>query len=295
MTAGEVENVLEGGGQGEHAGAVRGYAEVIRLFMAHGSDLPFAESQIKYLQSLLLRHDAESDGARRRYRDGHRPPRVGGGWWATGPVSPRQDIAGEMAELVSWSRETLDSQALHPLLVCGLFLGRFMAIRPFAIGNTRLVFALAVYFLDRYGYSHVRVTPFEEVLDEGRESAAEALLALGGDRDDAGPWIRWFLAAVAASQDRALAVVAARPDIAPKDEAVAPAVQVGAGGLERLHPRAERILAAMRERGAAKIGELLPVVGAPRATVKKDLRALVDAGRLVTRGVRKGTVYYVVE
>jgi hypothetical protein len=48
----------------------------------------------------------------------------------------------------------------------------------------------------------------------------------------------------------------------------------------------------MRERKAAKIGDLLPVLATPRATLKKDLRALVDAGYLVSEGVRKGTVYH---
>jgi len=39
--------------------------------------------------------------------------------------------------------------------------------------------------------------------------------------------------------------------------------------------------------------DLLPALAIPRATLKKDLRALVDAGRLSTTGVRKGTVYRV--
>jgi Fic family protein len=168
----------------------------------------------------------------------------------------------------------LEAGEFHPLLAIGTFLARFLWLRPFAAGNRRLGFALAVYLLDSYGYTHVRQASLEEVLDERREAGAEALREASGEREDATAWVHFLLDAVSESQRRALE-------------------RLAGGTTPRLTPRLSRLLDAMRERRAAKIGDLLPVLQTPRATLKKDLRALVDAGYLVSEGVRKGTVYHV--
>jgi hypothetical protein len=137
----------------------------------------------------------------------------------------------------------------------------------------RLGLALAVYLLDSYGYGHVRQASLEEVLDERRDDGTAALGEACGEREDATAWVHFLLDAVAESQRRGLDRCSAGPSM-------------------RLTPRQSRLLDAMRERRAAKIGDLLPILETPRATLKKDLRALVDAGLLVSEGVRKGTVYH---
>jgi hypothetical protein len=228
--------------------ATRGYSDLIRLVMDHAGEVPFIESQVKYFHSLLLRHDASAAGHRRQYR-------------------PDEPIGREMPELVAWTREMLETGRLHALLAIGVFLFRFLAIRPFAGGNARLALALAVYLLDRYGYTHVRIVPFEETVAERREAFAAAA-------EDSAAWVCVFLDAVCESE----AIALDRTD---------PAASV------RLSPRLGRLLEVMRERKAAKIGDLLPVLATPRATLKKDLRALVDAGYLTAEGVRKGTVYHI--
>jgi len=253
--------------------AEEGYGDVLRLVMGHSGEVPFAESQIKYFHSLLLRHDPTAAGHRRQYRSADVPP-TGGGAWATSEAHAADKAAAEMPRLVSWTRETIETEALHPLMTIGLFLGRFLCLRPFAAGNTRLALALAVYLLDSYGYGHVRHASLEEVFDERREAGAAALAEAAGEREDATAWVRFVVDAVCESERRAL-------------ERLAP------GSVLRLTPRQTRVLEAMHERRAAKIGDLLPVLDTPRATLKKDLRALVDAGYLVSEGVRKGTVYHV--
>ncbi len=252
-----------------------GYGDVIRLVMDHASEIPFTESQIKYFHSQLLRHDSSAAGHRRQYRRPGIAPDPSSSAWAVGSPPSAEVAAAEMPKLVAWTRETLETGQLHPLLPISVFLCRFLCLRPFVSGNVRLALALAVYLLDSYGYSHVRVASLEEILAEHRDAGAAALEEALGDREDATAWVHFLLDAVHESQQRALESSGATPIAA------------------RLTPRQTRLLDAMRERGAAKIGDLLPILQTPRATLKKDLRSLVDAGYLVSQGVRKGTVYHV--
>ena len=105
------------GGEAETGdAAARGYGDVIRLVMDHAGEIPFTESQIKYFHSLLLRYDPSAAGHRRQYR-------------------PDPAVAAEMARLVGWTRETLETERLHPLLTIGVFLCRFLVVRPFASGR----------------------------------------------------------------------------------------------------------------------------------------------------------------
>jgi hypothetical protein len=295
--------------------------------MAHAEDLPFSENQIKYLQSLIVRHDDGSVATRRRYRDAATAPASSGGWSVPAPVGAL-DIAEEMGRLVAWTRETLEAGlrenveagsaeilgaagggtfdgrrevvetgTVHPLVVVAVFLGRLLVVRPFASGTTRLAFVLSVYFLDRYGYHCVRMVPFEEVLDDLLPEGRLALAALAADPPDASPWVRFVLEAVVEAEKRALALSEGAMPVPAGPEPSAGRNELAAAAPEpvaRLHPRAERVLTAMRERRAAKIGDLLPALGIPRATLKKDLRVLVEAGHLVSHGARKGTVYYAV-
>ena len=136
-------------------------------------------------------------------------------------------------------------------------------------------------FLVQYGYTFQLVAPIELALE-----ARTNLLKAAFDSGDAVGWVAVFLDAfseAAANAADGLTTTGESPATVASREAES----------ILLTPRQERVLAAMRERGAAKIGDLLLVLGIPRATLKKDLRELVGSGRLSSTGVRKGTVYRV--
>lgn len=236
------------------AAAALGYLDLHKLVFAHHAEIPFIESQIKYFHSVLLRHDETAASHRRAYR-----------LTAAGVSAPPPDhVPALMSELVASTRASLDDPGSHPLVVAGDFLFMFLAVSPFAAGNAQLALGLANYLLLLHGYDHVRAAPLEPAL---------APLVTSGSNMATLPdvFISKFLDAVSATQREALGGAAAvRP---------------------RVNDRQERILAILAERGAAKIGDLLPRIGQPRATTKKDLRDLVANGLLVTSGVRKGTVY----
>ncbi len=258
---------------GVHAASVD-YAELLRLIMDRHDEVPFLESQIKYFHSLLLKHDADAAGHRRAYR--REDLKDDSDAWGLGPAPDAAAVAAEMPSLVGWAREALDGEEEHPLLVIALFLFRFLVLRPFADGNGRLARALATYLLVRHGYDHLWQAPLEIAIEARRAECASALRQARADDapGNATPWVEFFFAVVEDTLEKAVGASPPAPGPAP-----------------HMSPRQERLLELMRERGAAKIGDLLRVVEQPRATLKKDLRGLVDAGYLSTTGIRKGTIY----
>ncbi len=251
--------------------ASRGVADALHAVLDRPGDLPLSESQLKYLQSLLLRHDAATAAFRRQYR------REG---------ADAASIPENLAALISWTKDRLDgepdpSERLPAYLVTAAFAWRLLEIRPFTVGNGRLARTVVSQLLVQYGYAFQLVEPVGLELETRAEALKSSLVA-----GDAVGWVSGFLEAFAATAarvaDRMTGTAAAATDtVVP---AQAPVL---------LTPRQERVLSAMSERGAAKIGDLLPGLGIPRATLKKDLRELVNAGQLSSTGVRKGTVYRV--
>lgn len=249
----------------------RGVADALHAVLDRPGDLPLSESQLKYLQSLILRHDAAAAAFRRQYR------REG---------ADAGSIPANLGALISWSKEQLEgvpepSERLPAYVVIAAFAWRLLDIRPFAVGNSRLARTVVAQFLVQYGYTFQLVAPIELALE-----ARTNLLKAAFDSGDAVGWVAVFLDAfseAAANAADGLTTTGESPATVASREAES----------ILLTPRQERVLAAMRERGAAKIGDLLLVLGIPRATLKKDLRELVGSGRLSSTGVRKGTVYRV--
>ena len=60
-----------------------------------------------------------------------------------------------MRELIEWTRQTLDDQRLHPLLIIVVFVVRLLAIHPFQDGNGRLSRIVTTLLLLRAGYAYV--------------------------------------------------------------------------------------------------------------------------------------------
>jgi Fic family protein len=251
--------------------AFRGYAELLRLVMAHHSEIPFLESQIKYFQSLLLKYDVTASSHRRAYRrSGVEMGRTE--VWGL-PGAPSAEIASrEVAHVIAWARAELDSGEIPPCVVIALFIHKFLVLRPFADANGRLALALANYLLIKVGHTHLRSVSLEVAVEARRDECAFALLQSA--RGDTTPWVGYFLSIVADTQRLACEALAARRELTP------------------LTPRQERLLGALRERGTAKIGDLIVATSVPRATAKKDLRRLLELGYIVATGIGKATVYH---
>lgn len=265
--------------------AIPGYADLLRLILDHSDEIPFLESQVKYFHSILLRHDGATASHRRMYRQ----QALTASWWSDWGLdeAPKAGVAAaEMPRLVQWTQQVLSDGSVPALIAIAVFLYRFLVLRPFVTGNGRLAMALAFFLLDRSGYKHVRYTSIETLISERQADCAEALRQsqhAAGDREDATPWVFLFLNLVAESTRRAMEAIPEPSTLQPKPE---PEL--------RLHPRHRQILQAMDEKRSAKIGDLLADLKIPRATLKRDLKDLVNAGYVTSEGIRKGTVYHAV-
>ncbi len=258
------------------AAAVRGVADALHAVLDRPDELPLSESQLKYLQSLLLRHEPAAAAFRRQYR------REG---------ADAESIPADVARLVAWTKSNLELAAesperLPPMLVIAAFAWRLVDIRPFAVGTGRLARVVVAQLMVRYGYHF----GFVESVDEALETRSSGFASAREARDSIG-WVAVFLdavatcaATVARSSARKAPAIAQSTDSGSLTDVSVPVLP---------SPRQTRVLTAMHEFGAAKIGDLLPVLGIPRATLKKDLRTLVEGRRLSSTGVRKGTVYRV--
>lgn len=180
-----------------------------------------------------------------------------------------------MAELVSWTNATLETRALHPLLVIGIFTVTFLAIYPFEDGNGCLSRILTDFFLlcCAYAYGLQLARKRDGTQQAGILPAANLAGSLHG---------RFQLTAMACVlPSRAWATDAATQGEG-RDEHM----------LMMLFPALSlQILEYAREHGRMPLAELVAQTGANRNTLKAHLRKLVAGDHLVLAGKGRGAWY----
>ncbi len=121
---------------------VAGYADVMQTLFESWEMIPITENYIKQLHSILLQYSHKDERHRGNYKmtDNHleafAPDGRSLGILLT-TASPFETPL-LMEELVYWTRAAMSEKQLHPLLITGIFIVRFLAIHPFQDGNGRL-------------------------------------------------------------------------------------------------------------------------------------------------------------
>jgi len=260
---------------------VAGYAELMELIFESWREIPLTENHLKQLHGVLLKHSDKDQRHRGAYKtspnnveavDEH-GQRIGIVFETASPF----DTPRLMAELVGWARPALETDEHHPLLILGVFIVRFLAIHPFQDGNGRLSRALTTLLMLRSGYEFAPFSSLERIIEANKVEYYRTLRSAQGTLDkDESKLIDWlsFFARCLVQQTDALAVRVERERIA------AP-----------LSPLSDQLLVLVRERGKITVREATELTEANRNTVKKHLRKLVEAGKLVQRGSGKGTWY----
>jgi Fic family protein len=183
-----------------------------------------------------------------------------------------------MAELAVETREALESGLIHPLMVIGSFVVRFLAIHPFQDGNGRLSRALTTLLLLRSGYSYVPYASLESIIEENKESYYLALRRTQGtfrtDLPDGEPWLLFFVRALHTQKSRL--------------ERKIEREQLLEGDLPEL---SVRILELARERGRVTSAEILTLTGEKPTTVRNRLTELQERGLLSRHGKARATWY----
>jgi Fic family protein len=260
---------------------VAGYAEATTLVFDSWREIPLTENHIKQLHGTLLKFSQRDEHHRGAYKtvvnnveafDEHGRS-VGVIFETASPFeTPRL-----MQELVAWTKQELEVNTHHPLLVVAVFIVRFLAIHPFQDGNGRLARVLTNLLLQRIGYTYMPYTSLERVVEENREQYYRALRSAQGtlDKDESHlmDWLRFFLLCLV-EQKNSLAEKVKRERL-----------------MTSLSVLDEQLLQLARQHGRLTLTAALTVTKANRNTLKLHLRQLVRAGRLQILGRGRSSWY----
>lgn len=263
---------------------VAGGAQAMELVVEAFADLRLTGDNIRRLHDALLNHADRAEDRRGVCKtfDNHRPAAdpdgndIGRVFETTAPL----EAPCEMEELLAWTTRAVDEEALHPLLIVGVFVVVFLAVHPFQDGNGRLSRILTLLLLLRAGYGYAPYVSLESVIEEDKDLYYKALrrtqTTLKSDRPDWNPWIGFFLRRLKKQKDALARWLDQESE---------------RGGDADLPGLSVQILTLLKANERQTSAQIADGTGANRNTIKVRLRELVDAGRIKRYGKARATWY----
>jgi Fic family protein len=261
---------------------VAGYADVMQILFDSWETIPITENYIKQLHSILLQYSYKDERHRGNYKSVNNHIEafdVGGkslGILFT-TASPMMTTV-LMQELVDWTRTAFTEKQLHPLLIIGIFIVRFLAVHPFQDGNGRLSRVITTLLLLKSGYTYVPFSSLETVIEDNKDSYYLALRRTQKDLDtnnpDWNPWLLFFLRSLKRQKDR-LEMKLEREKIMRSS---LPELSVS-------------ILELAKEHGRITTREIETLTQASRSTIKSRIKELIDMKKLSRNGKGRSTWY----
>ncbi|WP_150005023.1 Fic family protein [Iodidimonas muriae] len=261
---------------------VAGYAAAMETVFAHYDSIGLTENHIKQLHRDLLQYAGKDERHRGAYKtlDNH-VEAFGPDGKSLGVIFETAtpfETPAQMEALVAWTRNAIEADEMHPLIIIGVFVVVFLAIHPFQDGNGRLSRILTTLLLLRANYAYVPYVSLESVIERSKEDYYRTLRRTQGtlrsDAPDWQPWLDYFLGALR-GQKRVLDEKIRREKIL----------------LESLPPLSLEILDIARTQGRVTVAEAAQITGTSRNTVKDHLKALTESGHLARHGAGRGTWY----
>lgn len=261
---------------------VAGYAELMNIIFDDYSIIPLSENYIKQLHRTLLQYVSKDERHRGEYKKlsnsvaafDQNGTEIGIVFETAAPF----DTPRLMEELTEWTRKNLDDFILHPLIVIGVFIVRFLSIHPFQDGNGRLSRALTAMLLLKKGYAYVPYSSIESIIETNKEGYYRALRrtqkGIWGTHADYEPWLSFFLTTLQ-KQKRHLED---KIKIMTKDDT-------------KLGKNARAVLELFDNKTEWNIREVADMLELNINTAAKTIRTLVDAGYLAKHGATKGAWY----
>ena len=261
---------------------VQGYIELLEMVFDRYSAISLTESNIKTLHKHLMDYVDEADRHKGCYKslpnhvmayDNMTKEEVGVVMETTEPAFTEI----EMKKLIQ-AYQQAKARRIHSLLALAEFVLRFLKIHPFQDGNGRLSRILTNLIFLQSGYSFVQYVSHEKFIEDNKEDyylalnkGQKALLKNELPVD----WFVFFLNIL----KQQIVFIRERVDIEKQ--------------LTKLKQREKEILniALQQERITNQI--IRKRLGYSPNTIKKDLKNLVDNGKLDKHGVGKGTYYTV--
>ncbi|MDO8492283.1 MAG: Fic family protein [bacterium] len=194
---------------------VQGYLETLKNVFENHKDLPLREGVIMSLHKELLKYSNKDDLHRGQYK--HKE-NVVGVLNSEGNVAqimfettPAHFTSKEMTELVDWTREALEKERFHPLLIIANFIVEFLKIHPFEDGNGRLSRVLTNLLLLQSGYPFVEYISHEQIVEQRKDQYYFALrssqITFKTNRETISPWLNFFLSVVKAQATKSLVLI----------------------------------------------------------------------------------------
>ncbi len=283
----EVEELLAGlkieSFQSRDEEEVAGYAAAMDLIFESWEQLKITENHIKQLHHVLLQYSSKD----KRHRGDYKTlPNHVAAFDADGKqigivfeTSEPFDTPSHMAELIDWIESGEKDEQLHPLLLTGIFIVRFLAIHPFQDGNGRISRILTTLLLIRHGYNHIPYASLERIIEDNKELYYKALRAtqasFNAEKADWQPWLLFFLRSLLRHAEFL------KKKLLKEDQNI----------LNQLPPITVQILNLFDTLDKITVRETSELTGINRNTVKSSLSRLVTLGKIKQHG-RGRSVYY---
>lgn len=261
---------------------VAGYAEVMELLFNSWESIPITENYLKQLHSILLKYSDKDQRHRGNYKnlENHIEAfnQEGKSLGIILETSTTFETPFLMEELIIWTRNNIEEKYLHPLLIIGIFIVKFLAIHPFQDGNGRISRIITTWLLLKTGYSYVPYSSLETIIEENKESYYLALRqtqkTLKTDSPNYLPWLLFFLRCLKRQKDR-LEKKIQRELIFQN---TIPALSV-------------KILELVKEHGRITTREIERYTRESRSTIKARLNELCQQKQLTRHGKGRSTWY----
>lgn len=264
---------------------VAGYALACDTICENYKEIPLTENYIKQLHAMLLQYSEKDQRHRGEYK---KFPNHVEAFDESGKslgiifktITPFETPI-QMHDLINWTRETLETKLLHPLLVIGIFIVKFLEIHPFQDGNGRLSRLLTTLLLLKEGYTYVPYSSLESVIEDNKDGYYLALrrtqTTLETDKPNWEPWLIFFVRSLLKQKQLLEAKIT-------KEKAIR----------IELPELSEIIIELAEKHGRVTITDIIEATGFNRNTIKKHLRDLVNNGYLTQNGKGPATWYTLV-
>ncbi len=255
---------------------VAGYFEVLDLITESYRDIDIAESTIKNLHNILMKHsakDAWHKGNYKQHNNAVEATRADGTkqiiFQTAPPGFPTEDA---MRKLVDWWHSDTDTQAI---VKCAIFCYDFVSIHPFQDGNGRMSRLLATFLLLKNGYQWIQYVSFEHEIESRKSEYYRELMEAQGQRpgEDVYNWVIFFLDCLNKISQQLMQKLD------------------GQGNLSNLGKKEKIIYQFIENHPGSRSGEISAKLGIMLPTVKKILTALVKNKLIIKQGAGAGTNY----
>lgn len=198
-------------------------------------------------------------------------------WFKTTPPGPQTESA--MAELIFNLKYISERDEVQSVILTASFVVHFLAIHPFRDGNGRLSRLITVWLLLRFGYSWMQFSSHEKVIEDNKEnyylSLRETQSSFSKHEILYDRWLEFFSNTI--FQQTKIIEILLRKE----------------SPISSLNKNESTVYEIIKTNGDCNIGFILDQVAMKRAGLKTLLKRMVDSGYIQTKGLGKGTLYYV--